>query len=156
MSVWVGLQSRRWTLLCACVSVYCFSCGSDALVSRSMSWHHETLRVCLLRWHGTSAWNGESIRKKPREEHHLVLGILHRLSILKAAITLFLILLFLLLTDKKLLRRPAKLPTFNFSLRRLNHDGWKSVFELTASIEVWGVGENLQNTRGTCWLLIFH
>lgn len=70
----------------------------------------------------------------------LVLRILCRLSVWDAAIILLLFLLLvvflLLFTDQKLLWRPAKLPTLDFSLCRLNHDGWQTIFELTAAVEV--------------------
>lgn len=56
-----------------CVAcVYCFSCESDALVSRATRWYHKTLNVRLpvesvgvLRCRGTSVKErGESIREE--------------------------------------------------------------------------------------------
>lgn len=88
----------------------------------------------------------------------LVLRILCRLSVWDAAIILLLFLLLvvflLLFTDQKLLWRPAKLPTLDFSLCRLNHDGWQTIFELTAAVEVWGVWEYLKRKDGGKILLI--
>lgn len=76
----------------------------------------------------------------------LVLSILFRLSVWDTAITL-LIFLLLLFTDQKFFWRPAKLPTLNFSLCRLNHYRWQAIFELTATVKVRRVGEYLKEER---------
>lgn len=69
----------------------------------------------------------------------LMLRVLCWLSILNVAIlSLFLLVLlfFLLLTNQKLLWRPAKLPALDFSFCGLNHDGWEAIFELTAALKI--------------------
>lgn len=72
----------------------------------------------------------------------LVLRILCWLSVLDAAVIVLLhffvivLFFFLLFTDQELLRRPAKLSALDFSLCRLHHDGWQTIFELTATVKV--------------------
>lgn len=76
---------------------------------------------CLGRW-------SNGVRVLP-----LMLGILYWLSIWDSAVTLLILLLF---TDQKLLWRPAKLPTLNFSLCWLHHNGWQAVLKLAAAVKV--------------------
>lgn len=70
----------------------------------------------------------------------LVLRILCGLSVLDAAIMVlllvFVVVLLLLFTDQELLWRPAKLSALDFSLCRLNHNGWQTILELTATVKV--------------------
>lgn len=102
---------------------------------------------------------GKKQNKSLRVPLLLVLRILCRLSIWDAPITLlvlFLLIFFLLFTDKKLLWRPAKLPTLNLPLCWLDHNRRQAIFELTAAVKIRRVGEYLGGkTVVEYWLVTF-
>lgn len=150
VSVQLGVQEDHCVWGCA-TCMYCFS-------MRVMLWCYRKQKmlnirlpaepVGVLRYTGTSV--GMAIRwlemgTKSIKVLYLVLGILCQLSIWDSTIALLIFLL--LFTDQKLLWRPAKFSTFDFSLRWLNYNGWQAVFELTATVKVWRVREYLMEER---------